>query len=120
MENLDKNLDQVLNAKIKDILDLIENVNKQIANLESDKTDLNDFLITQFNYQKIDFLKELCLLLISSNVATSKQIDTILDTIDHLKTAEFSSIRKGKSLEKQLFRLDHILEEEQLHYKKVI
>lgn len=54
------------------------------------------------------------------NSATSKQIDSILDTIDHLKTSEFSSIPKGKSLEKQLFRLDHILEEEQLHYKKVI
>ncbi len=120
MENLDQNLDQVLNAKIKDILDLIENVNKQISDLESEKSELNHFLITQFNYQKIDFLKELCLLLISSNVATSKQIDSILDTIDHLKTAEFSSLKKGKSLEKQLFRLDHILEEEQLHYRKVI
>lgn len=120
MKNLDKNLDQVLNTKIKDILDLIENVNEQIVNLDSEKSDLNAFLITQFNYQKIDFLKELCLLLISSNVATSKQIDSILDTIDHLKASEFSAIKKGKSLEKQLFRLENILEEEQLHYRKVI
>lgn len=120
MKNLDKNLDQVLNTKIENILDLIENVNEQIVNLDSEKSDLNDFLIAQFNYQKIDFLKELCLLLISSNVATSKQIDSILDTIDHLKVSEFNAIKKGKSLEKQLFRLDNILEEEQLHYIKVI
>ena len=120
MKNLDENLDQVLNTKIKDILDLIEKVNVQIGNLESEKTDLNHFLISQFNYQKIDFLKELCLLLISSNVAKSKQIDSILDTINHLKNSEFSSVKEEKSLEKQLFRLEHILEEEQLHYKKVI
>jgi hypothetical protein len=120
MKNLDKNLDQVLNAKIKDILDLIENVNDQILVLQSEKTDLNTFLITQFNYQKIDFLKQLCLLLISSNVATSKQIDTILDTIDYLKVSEFTPIKKGKFLEEQLFRLNHILEEEQQQYRKVI
>ncbi len=120
MKNLDENLDQVLNAKIKDLLDLIENANQQIVNLESEKSDLNNFMISQFNYQKIDFLKELCLLLISSNVATSKQIGSILDTIDHLKSSDFASSKKGKSLENQLFRLEHILEEEQLHYKKVI
>lgn len=120
MESLNQNLDQILNTKIKDILDLIEKVNQQIMLLESEKSDLNVFLISQFNYQKIDFLKELCLLLISSNVATSKQIDSILETINHLKSSEFNSIKKGKSLEKQLFRLENILEEEQSHYRKVI
>ena len=120
MDNLDKNIDQVLNAKIKGIIDLVENVNEQITNLEVEQSDLNNFMITQFNCQKLDFLKELCLLLISSNVATSKQIDSILNTIDHLKVSELTPITKGKSIEKQLFRLEHILEEEKLHYKKVI
>lgn len=120
MENLDQDLDQFLNAKIKHILDLVENVNEQIDRLKSEKSDLNHFLIAQFNYQKIDFLKELCLILISSNVATKKQIDTILSTIDHLKTSNFVEVENENFLEKQLFRLEHILQEEQLHYKKVI
>jgi polyhydroxyalkanoate synthesis regulator protein len=120
MRNTTKTFDQILNIKIKDILDLIEDVNEQITILESEKSEINDFLIIQFKHQKIDFLKELCSILIGSNLANSKQIDAILDTINNLNSSKEKSIKLGKPLNKQMHRLDLIIKDEQSHLKKAV
>lgn len=119
MESNNKKLDAILNLKIKNLLDLIENVNFQIKKLENDNSEFNNFLIVQFNYQKVDFLKEICQILISSNLATTKQIDNLLDTIFSLNNADLEKKEK-EPFKKQLNRLDFMITEEKFHLKKTI
>jgi hypothetical protein len=122
MKTTDVKLEQILNSKIKYILDQLEETNALIGELEKEKSNLNTFLIVEHNYKKIDFIKELCHILITSNLATTNQIDGLLNTICllEIKKNEPSFKKTVKPYQEQLLRLEHLIQEEQLHYKKVI
>lgn len=112
MGSENKEFNEIYKLKITHLIHKINDINKIIEVIEKDNSPLSEFLINQYNFQKAEFLKDFCYLLISSGLPSSEYIDYLLDTInliDKYNPETQKSLKISKPLDNEFNKIHNIL-----------